>query len=205
MIKILAISGSPVVGASTDLLLQQIARGIVDELKGRKETAVSFVKLNSILFRSCQACGVDPTPRWCFYEDLAPELQQLAECDCLLFGSPIYFDTVSAQAKAFIDRSNCLRPADFDDETETRFIRRIKRTRPGAMVLVGGEEGWFEGARRVIAGFFKWIEVSNEGVLTYSPPENFEKGAAADDADTLSRATELGKHLATILLGQREQ
>ncbi|UCG62999.1 MAG: flavodoxin family protein [Candidatus Zixiibacteriota bacterium] len=205
MIKILVVSGSPVIESSTDILLRHIAEGLVGSLKGKCESEVSFVKLNSILFRSCQACGVDPTPHWCFYEDLAPELEKLAACDCLLFGSPIYFDTVSAQAKAFIDRCNCFRPADFESETGTRFIRRLKRTRPGAMVLVGGKDGHFEGARRVIAGFFKWVEVSNEGVLIYSPPDNMEKGSAAQDSAILAKAAELGKDLATLLLRQSEE
>lgn len=199
MIKILAVSGSPVVNASTDILLRRVATAVHTKL-GEGAATVSFVKLNSISFRACQSCGVDPTPRWCFYDDLGDILDQLAACDCLLFGSPIYFDSVSAQAKAFIDRCNCFRPADFDEDSEGQFIRRLKHTRPGAMVLVGGEREWIEGARRVIAGFFKWVEVDNEGMLTYSSPTNARSGTAAEDAEALAKADELGAHLAGLLI-----
>jgi multimeric flavodoxin WrbA len=202
LIKILSISGSPVSNASTDILLNRVSEAIKTELAGKAEAVVSFVKLNAITFRPCQSCGVDPTPRWCFYEDLYPVLEELAACDCLLFGSPIYFDSVSAQAKAFIDRCNCFRPAEFDDESDTRFIKRIQRSRPGAMVLVGGERGWFEGARRVIAGFFKWVEVTNDGNLMYSSPGTSARGAAVNDSKILTQADELGKHLANLLLKQ---
>jgi len=199
LIKILAVSGSPVVNSSTDILLQRVAAAIAKELGGA-EAEISFVKLNSLSFRGCQSCGVDPTPRWCFYDDLGDILDQLAVCDCLLFGSPIYFDSVSAQAKAFIDRCNCFRPADFDEDSDGGFIRRLKHTRPGAMVLVGGEREWLEGARRVIAGFFKWVEVDNQGLLTYSSPTNSKHGTAAEDSEAMARADELGAHLAGLLM-----
>lgn len=199
MIKILVISGSPVINSSTDVLLKRIAQSIMRTLGESAPAAVSFVKLNSLSFRGCQSCGVDPAPRWCFYDDLAEVYDQMADCDCLLVGSPIYFDSVSAQIKAFIDRCNCFRPADFDEESEARFIRRLKRKRPGAMVLVGSEREWLEGARRVIAGFFKWVEVDNHGLLTYSSPSIKARGTAAEDAGILAKADELGAQLATLL------
>ena len=202
MIKILSISGSPVANASTDILLNRVSESIISNLGEKAAGEVSFVKLNALTFRPCQSCGVDPTPRWCFYDDLSPVLEQLAVCDCLLFGTPIYFDCVSAQAKTFIDRCNCFRPADFEEDSKTQFIRRLKRTRPGAMVLVGGERGWFEGARRVVAGFLKWVEVTNEGQLMYSSPGTTARGSAAEDRTILAEADELGKNLAKLLIQQ---
>ena len=84
--------------------------------------------------------------------------QEVLRCDCLLIGSPIYFDTVSAQLKLFIDRCNCMRPVDFESKDERpNFVKLIERKRPGGMILVGSEGGHYEGARRTIAGFFKWI------------------------------------------------
>lgn len=203
MIKILSISGSPVTNSSTDILLHRISESIKSELKSTRESNVSFIKLNALSFRPCQSCGIDPTPHWCFYDDLGSVLEQLAVCDCLLFGSPIYFDCVTAQAKAFIDRCNCFRPANFEQESDFHFIRRLKRTRPGAMVLVGGERGWFEGARRVVAGFFKWVEVTSEGQLMYSSPGASHRGVAVDDSNILAQADELGRHLANLLLKQK--
>ena len=206
MISILSISGSPVQQSSTDILLGRLAQSVLDGLHGHRQAQVSFVKLNSISFRACQSCGIAPTPKWCFYDDLADVLDMLAKCDCLLFGSPIYFDSVTGQAKTFIDRCNCIRPADFfDTDPENEFIRRLTRKRPGGMVLVGGERGWFEGARRVIAGFFKWVEVTNEGMVTYASPSYFEKGSVKDDAETMKKADELGRHIATTLLNQPEK
>ena len=67
------------------------------------------------------------------------------------------------------------------------------------MVLVGGAEGWFEGARRVIAGFFKWVELTNEGLITYRSPDYNQRGSVEHDQSALTDARELGKKLASLL------
>lgn len=202
MIEILSISGSPVENASTDIILERISQSVINGLKeNRQQVELSFYKLNELSFIPCQACGKAPSPEFCFYNEINDIYEKLAKCDCLLFGSPIYFDSVSAQAKLFIDRCNCFRPVDFNNiNPEHHFIKIIKRNRPGAMVLVGGKDQWYEGARRVIAGFFKWIEVTNTGLISYSSPDDFHKGAAADDMEIMKKASMLGEQIVSILI-----
>ncbi|HWR83167.1 MAG TPA: flavodoxin family protein [Candidatus Deferrimicrobium sp.] len=201
-ISVLIVSGSPVAECSTDILLRRVAESLKAAMPDELQVDSTFVKLNDLQFRPCQACGEAPTPAFCFYDDdLTRVYDRLAECDCLLVGSPVYFDSVSAQAKAFIDRCNCFRPPDFKNvDPNHDFIKLVGRKRPGAMVLVGGEQGWYEGARRVIAGFFKWIEVVNEGTLIFHSKDFNRKGEAKDDREALSRADELGRQLAAILI-----
>jgi len=198
--NILSICGSPVEGSSTEILLRKIAESIAAHLRSDR-VRHTLVNLNNLDFATCQACGEAPTPSFCFLNDaLSDVYKKLAICDCLLFGSPIYFDAVSAQAKAFIDRCNCFRPADFaNHDPKHDFIKLLERKRPGAIVLVGGEQGWFEGARRCIAGFFKWVEVVNEGVLKFHSTDFTRAGEAADNDDILKEADQLGRHLALLL------
>ena len=205
LIKLLVISGSPTEHSSTDLLLRAASDALVDALKPSQQVEVDFVKLNALQFIPCQSCGKAPHEEWCvFHDDISPVLDQLAECDCLLVGSPIYFDSVSAQLKLLMDRCNCFRPADFDNvDPEHDFIRRIKSKRPGGMILVGGEQGWFEGARRAIAGYFIWIEVTNEGLVTHHSKDFHRTGEVADSELTMNEARELGKKLAGILKERR--
>ena len=182
-IEILVVSGSPVVDSSTDYILHSLAEAVKNKLGEKVAVNVSCVKLSDLNFISCQACGESPEPDWCLYDDdLTPVYEKLAECDCLLFGSPVYFDTVSAQGKAFIDRCNCFRPPDYEGvDSNHAFRKRLNRKRPGAMVVVGGEEGWLEGTRRTIAGFFKWVEVVNHGMIAYRTADLKIKGSAASD------------------------
>jgi multimeric flavodoxin WrbA len=201
LIEILSISGSPTEGSSTDRLLDEIAIGIRAGLSPKIPGRVRRVRLADLDFIPCQACGEAPTPKFCFFDDDLTEVYSwLARCDCLLFGSPIFFDTVSAQAKAFIDRCNCVRPADFDNvNPDHQFIKLLTRKRPGAMALVGGEKGYFEGARRVIAGFFKWVEVVNEGMVIHHSTDFTRSATVAGDPVALNEARELGRRLARMI------
>jgi len=202
LIKILCVSGSPVVSSSTELLLKRIAHSITNNLGANRKVYLDFHRLNELMYLPCQACGHTPAPNFCFFDDaLTPIYQQLAECDCFLIGSPVYFDAVSAQTKAFMDRCNCFRPPDYKGTQEKhRFIKLLKSKRPGAMVLVGDKEGWFEGPRRSIAGFFKWIEVTSEGALTFHSDDFNRKGAAMDDPKMLDEADQLGKKLSEMII-----
>lgn len=186
--------------SSTDFLLRRLADETIRQLKGHQAAEQESIRLNQMPIIPCQACGEAPTQGFCIYHDLDDIYAKVAECDCLLFGSPIYFDSVSAQAKLFIDRCNCFRPPDFNnDDPEHDFIKLLKRKRTGAMVLVGGEDGWFEGARRVVIGLFKWIEVVNEGIITYASADYNEKGTARNDGPILTEVDVLAVKLAIRL------
>ena len=200
MIKLLTISGSPVANSSTEILLRRVESSIVENIGSRKVRR-SFVRLNDLDYISCQACGESPEPAFCFFDDDLTRLyKKLIDCDCLLIGSPIYFDAVSAQTKLFIDRCNCFCPADFDKHgSDQTFVKRLKKSRPGAIVLVGGEKGWFEGARKCIAGFFRWVNVTNEGLLIFHSKDYNRSGEVADCKSSLSEADRLGKRLASGL------
>ena len=203
MIRILSICGSPVPQSSTEILLREMASAVAANLDERCRH--DFVHLADLDIAPCQACGEAPLPQFCFIDDAMTSLYtKLIDCDCLLFGSPVYFDSVSAQAKLFIDRCNCLRPANFNSQpAQGHFIRLIKRERPGAIVLTGSERAWFEGARRCVAGFMKWIEVTNEACLKFCSTDLNRKGEAGDDPAALDEADRMGRCLARIIRKQR--
>jgi multimeric flavodoxin WrbA len=198
MIRVLVISGSPVRESSVEILLNEVVAGMREQLREIEDLHADFVQLNELKYIPCQACGKAPTPAFCFFDDDMTSLYpKVANCDALVIGTPVYFDGVSGQAKMFIDRCNCFRPYDFNSiEPEHDFIKLLKQKRPGGMVIVGGDEAGIEGARRTIAGFFKWVEVTNEGVVKHSSTDDRRSGTAADDPAALGSARELGKRIA---------
>ncbi|UCD95544.1 MAG: flavodoxin family protein [Candidatus Zixiibacteriota bacterium] len=198
MLNILTLTGSPIKDGSTDILLNQVAEGI--KHASTESARNEIIRLNDYQYLPCQSCGKSPEPDFCFFrDDIYQVYEPLVECDVVLFGSPVYFDTVSAQAKLFIDRCNCLRPADFSGESDHPFKKILTKKRLGAIVLVGGERQEFECARKVIAGFFKWAEIVNIGAVIYAG-SGWTAGAVSEDGGRLTEALKLGEKIASRIL-----
>lgn len=73
--------------------------------KSGHETKTYF--LNSLSYRGCQACtGCKTRSETCvLHDDLAIVLEDVKGADTVVFASPVYWGDVSAQLKAFIDRT----------------------------------------------------------------------------------------------------
>ena len=189
MIRVLGISGSPVAGSSTELIVHEVLKGAVN---AGAET--DFIYLNELDIMPCQACGQSPEEGYCFFSDGMDEIyKKFDECDAIVIGSPIYFDSVSAQTKLFIDRTNCFRT--IDSKKPGVYEPRFTKKRKGLIVLVGGERDIFEFARRVIGGFFVWAGIANQGVIAWSGT-GFDKGGVARDSELLAEAFAAGEQLA---------
>ena len=189
---VIGISGSATPQGSTDILVREALRGAQG---GRHKTR--FFRLNEMNILPCQACGQSPEPEYCFFHDDAFKLFELmAASEAVILGSPVYFDSVSAQAKAFIDRSNCLRPADFSDVNNQTFKESLFKGKKGGIVLVAGDYGKFDSALRVMRAFFIWTGIEIKFELKYTT-HSLNYGEAADSQSIIEEAFESGR----LLLG----
>jgi multimeric flavodoxin WrbA len=194
--KILLISGSPTADGSTEILLRHIGKSICKGAKSPAAPEVEFVRLNDLEFIPCQSCARSPEPEVCFYEDgLWPVYKSLIAADIVVLGSPVFFDSVSAQTKMLIDRCSCFRPPDFANETQRDFKKLGFRKRIGAGVLVAGQRGRFDLARSVMKGFFEWTEIEAVDFLTYGSPDFLRVGQVLEAPNTFSDADNLAKAL----------
>lgn len=188
---IIGISGSATPDSSTDILIKEILRG-ASATKSRRR----FIRLNELRILPCQACGKSPEPDLCFFHDDAYHiLRLLTTAEVIVLGSPIYFDSVSAQTKLFIDRSNCLRPADFTNRQVQKFRKPLLAGKKGGFVLLAGDYGKFDSALKTMRAFFIWAGIEIRFELTYQT-KSLEYGEAGKDAETLLRAYNMGKLLA---------
>lgn len=186
--KLLVVNGSPRVGSSTEILAEEFVRGFKS---AATDTEVISVRLNDLDIIPCQACGFDPRPMVCIYKDeLYPYLVHLKEADFVLIASPIFFDTVSAQTKLFIDRCNCFRPPKIVDGKCVFDNKGILDSR-GAYILVGGAREKYDAARRVIHGLFIWAGIENMGNVTYAHEEDV-LGSVIKDKEKLKEAFDFG-------------
>lgn len=92
--------GSPRKNANSETL----AKVVAEELEKGGHT-VDYIRLNSLDIRPCQGCGgCDKTGKCVLKDDLTPLYEQVDAADRVIFTSPVYFYSVSAQLKGFMDR-----------------------------------------------------------------------------------------------------
>jgi len=197
--KIIGISGSAPGGSSTDILIKAVLEGALSITSGGDIKTV-FYRLNEKKIMPCQACGKSPEPEFCFFHDDMDELYNaMQKADGIIFGSPIYFDSVSAQAKLFIDRTNCLRPADFSDPSGQTFKPPRLKGKKGGIILVAGEREKFDSAFRTARGFYIWAGIDIVFELTFRT-KSLAAGEAKNDNDKLMEAAECGKKLVEAIM-----
>ncbi len=100
------IDGGPRKNFNTASMLQKFAEGASSV---SNEIEVKTVRLYGLDYKgcmSCMACKVrDKATNVCKFKDaLTPVLQEVAEADGLVLGSPNYFGEITAQMRAFLER-----------------------------------------------------------------------------------------------------
>ncbi len=106
MKKIMIIDGGPRKNFNTASMLQKIAEG-AGSVSG--EIEVKTVRLYGLDYKgcmSCMACKIKgKASNVCKFKDaLTPVLEEIAEADGLVLGSPIYFGDVTGQMRTFLER-----------------------------------------------------------------------------------------------------
>ena len=108
MKNILIIQGGGSPKGNTAQLVGSFAKGAGEA--GHKVKVISLIK-NEV--RGCLGCNACRYGKPCVqkdaFNDIVPEIK---EADCIVFASPLYFWTVSARIKAFIERFYCIAEED---------------------------------------------------------------------------------------------
>ncbi len=184
--KVCGIVGSPKKKGNVDLLVSQVLKGA--ESQGAQ---TQTVYLNDLQIKPCQSCGVNPYPRYCLYDDdMGILYKALESCDVIVLGSPVYFDTVSAQTKLAIDRCNCLMPYVEQPDKTFQFERRIQKRKKGVFIAVAGIDQEFDTIQTTVNGFFNWANIELVETILY-PHEN-GLGCVKNDKKKMEHAFNVG-------------
>jgi len=178
--KIVYVSGSPRKESNTDFLLKSMISFTGGEL----------VKLSDYRVEPCLSCWSCVKSGECAIEDDMTNtfIPMLLKADAIVVGSPVFFNNVSAQLKAFIDR--------------TWSIKGSLRNKIGGAVVVGRRDG-AESAITAIHAFFLKHEMipANRGVHGTA----FARGEITEDDEAMESAKKLCERLMeleTILVPQ---
>ncbi|MDW7652445.1 MAG: flavodoxin family protein, partial [Bacillota bacterium] len=149
---------------------------------------VEKVVLSGLAFSPCIACGSCEKTGDCVLQDDMQELyEKIGACDAMVFASPIFFYSVSAWAKAAIDRAQAL--------WSRKYVLKDKRytaDKPGYFIGVGATKGGklFDGALLTMKYYFDAAGFHPAGELLVRGVD--KKGAIRETPQHLAGARKLG-------------
>ena len=106
MKKIMIIDGGPRKNFNTASMLQKFAEGATSVSSDIEVKTVRLYDLDYKGCMSCMACKIKgKASNVCKFKDaLTPILEEIAQADGLVLGSPIYFGQITGQMQAFLER-----------------------------------------------------------------------------------------------------
>ncbi len=177
--KAVILIGSPRVGGNTDVLAEAFLEGLatvggegeriyLDQLNIRPIGEVGDVKAERVDLRAG--------------DDFLPTLEKVLAADILVFGSPVYWQGVSAQMKCFVDRWSAyyVSPMLLDGMRGKIFAALVAHAAPDP-----DHSRWVTEPIQVWADYFSAIYGGAVGVVAGA------KGEVADNAAALAEAREL--------------
>ena len=188
--RILGIHGSPRRGGNTELLLQELLRGCRDAGAEVEEIFLRDLKITPCLeIYACRKDGKCP-----IHDDMESLYPKLAEADVVALASPVFFYSVSAHAKAVIDRCQAMWAKKY---LLKQPIAPGKPGRKGVFLSVGGSKGSkiFDGPLLTMKYFFDALDVIFYRSLLFRSID--AKGEILEHPTALAEAYALGKELAT--------
>ena len=103
--EVVAFNGSPRKNSTTATLLQKALEGAVSQ-----GAETELIQLNQLRMKGCQGCfsckkrGGKSYGKCVQKDDMTPLYQKIERADAFFIGSPIYFGTMTAPARMFVER-----------------------------------------------------------------------------------------------------
>ncbi len=183
--NIMIILGSPRRAGNSTLLAERVAAGA--ESGGATVETFYLHGMDISPCRACEAChGAAATG--CVVEDDMQELYpKLRETDALVIASPVYWFTMSAQTKIFLDRCYAL---------EGPGGNALKGKQVAILLTYADPDAFCSGAVNALRTFqdiFRYIGAEIVGMIHGSVGK---AGAVRDNLEMMTKAYELGRKLA---------
>ena len=185
---VLVFLGSPRQKGNSEVLTEALLEGV------RNEGGVpEIIRLCDLKISPCISCGgCDKKGKCVVEDDMTPLYEKIISTDKIILASPIFFYGITAQAKAFIDRTQALwnrkrllqRKGEWVDNPERKgFFISVAATR-GAKI--------FEGAILTMKYGFDAMGMQYAGEFLVSGPD--KRGDMAKNDMKLTEAKEAGRN-----------
>jgi multimeric flavodoxin WrbA len=173
-LKVLGIVCSSRKGGNTEILVQEA-------LAGAKETGaeIELLRISEMKIAPCDGCMTCQQSGECrIKDDMQKVYKKILAADGLILGSPVYFWSVSGQAKTLMDRTYAL-----------RYPYHKLKNKVGGAIVATGRRGSVN-ALSVVNNFFLGHDmlVTGLGISGYGT----EKGEVRKDEHAMKSARSLG-------------
>jgi multimeric flavodoxin WrbA len=180
--QILVFKGSPREKGNSSILADKAAEGA--KSAGAQVETFSLHKMD---IHPCDACDICQDTEVCVLgDDMQLLYPRLRQADAIVIASPIYWFTISAQTKLFIDRWYAL---------ESSQGSALKGKRFGILLTYGDADPYTSGAINAIRTFqdmFRYIKADIVGMV-YGTASN--EGDILNQPELLEHAYKLGEKL----------
>ena len=108
--RVLIVAASPRTSGNSSILASKAAEGV--KAGGGEADLIHIGNLKIAPCNGCDACRAKPDAGCVIKDDMQPLYPKIREAQGVIFATPIYWFNMSAQIKAFIDRSYAIQGKD---------------------------------------------------------------------------------------------
>ena len=185
--KVMAVNGSPRKDGNTALLIRTVLARLEAE-----EIETELIQIGGTPVRGCVACMKcwENQDGCCVIKDdpVNDIIEQLVGADGIILGSPTYFADVTAEMKAFIDRSGMVARANGNLWRRKIGAGVVAVRRGGAMHALQTLQNYFLINEMIVPGSSYWNIAYGRGI-----------GEVEEDAEGIETMRKLGENMAWLL------
>ncbi|MFQ6126656.1 MAG: flavodoxin family protein [Candidatus Heimdallarchaeota archaeon] len=185
--KILGVLGSPRSGGNSDILLDEALRGARDD--GAEVEKIVLDRLQIHGCRDCKSCN--ETGRCVQEDDMQLVLEKILQSQGIIHSCPIYFYSMTAQMKAYLDRWCAL----YDEKWKfhSHYLPRMRGKNMAVIVVCGDSD--IKMAELAIVPFQRLVQAETN-ILKWggslAVPSVDVKGEVQQNKKALEKAYQLG-------------
>lgn len=183
--SIVAFVGSPRKGGNTDLLVTELLAAA--EKEGATTEKVYLDDFDIKPCKACDACHKADPPRCVQKDDFEAVADKLRAADAFVFGTPVYWWTISAQSKLFMDRWYSLLDKNYDSTLKGK---------KAAIVTCCQDPDTKPMTDPIIHTFRESFEFTGIELVDFVAVSAHEKGEVAKNRHAMRHAADVGMRLA---------
>ncbi len=183
--KLVILLGSPRKKGNSAILASRVAAGA--RAAGAKVASFYLHGMDIHPCSACEGCSGSVADRCVIEDDMQAIYPKLCTADSILVASPVYWFTVSAQTKMFMDRCYALGGAEGNE---------LAGKRIGIVLTYADPDPFTSGAVNALRTFqdgYNYIGARIEGMVYGSA---YEAGEIKENREVMKKAYALGKKLA---------